>query len=194
MRTRQQKLDYLKKYREKHSEIISLQKKEWYKNNIDRLKEKNRQNYKANKQAYIDRARVWEAENKEKSKQSKQNWCLNNKDYLKNWKKSNPEWEKKWRLQNAEKIRYYSRQSRIKRRLMLKNVPSENYTLEQIYIRDEGMCKLCFTTVNINAEKLANRPSIDHVIPLSKGGNDTLKNIQLAHFGCNSKKGNRHEG
>lgn len=32
-------------------------------------------------------------------------------------------------------------------------------------------------------------PSIDHILPISKGGNDTIANVQLAHFECNWIKG-----
>lgn len=191
MRTKQEKLDYLKEYREKHFERISLQKKQWYKENAEKQKEKMRNNYKDNKQAYIQRAKLWGLKNPEKVKQLKQNWRVNNKEYIKEWKKLNPNWEKEWRINNLDKTRQYSRQNRIKRRLLLENVKSENYTLEQIFIRDKGMCGLCFDTVLMNAEKLKHRPSIDHIIPLSVGGDDTLKNVQLAHFGCNSRKGNR---
>jgi 5-methylcytosine-specific restriction endonuclease McrA len=34
-------------------------------------------------------------------------------------------------------------------------------------------------------------PTIDHIVPVSKGGDDTRANVQLAHFRCNSVKGNR---
>lgn len=34
-------------------------------------------------------------------------------------------------------------------------------------------------------------PSVDHVIPLSKGGTHTWDNVKLAHKRCNSKKGNK---
>lgn len=32
------------------------------------------------------------------------------------------------------------------------------------------------------------KPSLDHIIPLSKGGENALTNIQLAHFRCNLVK------
>jgi len=31
-------------------------------------------------------------------------------------------------------------------------------------------------------------PSIDHVIPLSKGGTNDLANLRLSHWGCNYSK------
>ncbi len=35
-------------------------------------------------------------------------------------------------------------------------------------------------------------PTIDHVIPLAKGGYDTIENVKAAHFICNSKKSDSH--
>jgi 5-methylcytosine-specific restriction endonuclease McrA len=37
-------------------------------------------------------------------------------------------------------------------------------------------------------------PTIDHIIPLSRGGVDGPVNVQAAHFGCNSRKNNRAAG
>ena len=34
-------------------------------------------------------------------------------------------------------------------------------------------------------------PSIDHIIPISKGGQHTWDNVQLAHMICNSIKNNK---
>ena len=36
-------------------------------------------------------------------------------------------------------------------------------------------------------------PSVDHVVPLSRGGDDTLANVKLSHLTCNLSKGNRVE-
>lgn len=36
--------------------------------------------------------------------------------------------------------------------------------------------------------------SIDHIVPLSKGGADTKANIRLAHLGENVGRGNRTSG
>jgi len=33
--------------------------------------------------------------------------------------------------------------------------------------------------------------SIDHILPLSKGGSHSQENVQWAHLVCNTRKGNR---
>lgn len=48
--------------------------------------------------------------------------------------------------------------------------------------RDGHKCRICSTKQNI---------SIDHKIPLSKGGSDELENLQLLCRSCNSRKGDR---
>ncbi len=36
--------------------------------------------------------------------------------------------------------------------------------------------------------------TIDHLVPLSRGGLDVLDNLRLAHAKCNEKRGNSLEG
>jgi len=79
-----------------------------------------------------------------------------------------------------------------KRRKRLKEIKSDTYTPYQIAMRDKKKCKLCGTktpwslrgTINDNA------PEIDHIVPLSKGGFDTLDNVQLLCRKCNREKSN----
>lgn len=61
----------------------------------------------------------------------------------------------------------------------------------RIYERDRWCCQLCGEKVDRRAKFTDRAPSIDHIIPRSFGGTDDVENLQLAHRGCNSKKGNR---
>ncbi|KKM77899.1 hypothetical protein LCGC14_1365340 [marine sediment metagenome] len=47
------------------------------------------------------------------------------------------------------------------------------------------MCEVCGYKMGKHATK-----TIDHKIPLSLGGSKDFDNLQLAHRGCNMKKGN----
>ncbi|MDI9885916.1 HNH endonuclease signature motif containing protein [Streptomyces sp. HNM0645] len=69
---------------------------------------------------------------------------------------------------------------------------SEPYTLAEIAERDKGRCGLCGGRVAMK-QKVPHpkAPTIDHVVPVSEGGDDTRANVQLAHFVCNSVKGPR---
>lgn len=63
---------------------------------------------------------------------------------------------------------------------------------KKIYTRDGWICQLCLESVDPTLkfpEYLS--PTLDHVIPLAKGGTHEPANVQLAHFICNSRKSDR---
>jgi 5-methylcytosine-specific restriction enzyme A len=51
-----------------------------------------------------------------------------------------------------------------------------------VFDRDRNACCLCGTTENL---------TIDHIIPLAKGGTNDLSNFQTLCRQCNSRKGDR---
>lgn len=65
-------------------------------------------------------------------------------------------------------------------------------SLPYIYQRDKGKCGLCGRVVRrrLHAPH-SDAPTLDHIIPVSAGGQHTPENIQLAHYGCNSRKGTK---
>jgi 5-methylcytosine-specific restriction endonuclease McrA len=59
--------------------------------------------------------------------------------------------------------------------------------------RDGVICHLCQQPVDPALPRNDRMgATIDHVIPLSKGGVDELDNLKLAHWICNIRKGNRN--
>lgn len=61
----------------------------------------------------------------------------------------------------------------------------------KVYLRDEGICQLCNEYVYLNVKYPdPMSPSLDHKIPISKGGTNALYNLQLTHLSCNIKRGN----
>lgn len=71
-------------------------------------------------------------------------------------------------------------------------------SLQRLIEKDNNICHICGMPCDDSDFSITekeyritgdNYPSIDHVIPLSKGGTHTHDNIKLAHFKCNYIKG-----
>lgn len=62
----------------------------------------------------------------------------------------------------------------------------------RVYERDGWICGICEEPV-LPDERSPHplSPSLDHIIPISRGGDHLYGNVQCAHFLCNSLKGNR---
>jgi 5-methylcytosine-specific restriction endonuclease McrA len=106
--------------------------------------------------------------------------------YSVQWKQQNRElarvWEAKYRASGAARVNYrqwYARQQ---------GAPvGEPYTREdlaQMYEAQQGRCAYCEKPFNGNYE-------IDHVVPISRGGPDCLRNLVLACRFCNNSKHNK---
>lgn len=58
----------------------------------------------------------------------------------------------------------------------------------QVYERDDWTCGICLEPVK--GELIGSlsewRPSLDHVVPRSRGGSNEPSNLRLAHFWCNT--------
>ena len=98
--------------------------------------------------------------------------------------------EKRWRQANPDKV-YRNNKDRA-----LKHGGKHSYyTRKQIFDRDGYDCYLCNTPVDLTAPHVQGQPGweryphIEHVHPLSKGGDDTLDNVKIAHAKCNIDKG-----
>ena len=64
----------------------------------------------------------------------------------------------------------------------------------EIFERDEWICGICEERVD-NALVFPHpmSKSLDHIEPISRGGDHSRANTQLAHLGCNIRKGARVE-
>lgn len=66
--------------------------------------------------------------------------------------------------------------------------PYDKILPSELYLRDKGICGIC----NLAVKEGSTEQSIDHIIPLSRGGTHTWDNVQLAHINCNKSKGNKY--
>lgn len=66
------------------------------------------------------------------------------------------------------------------------NGPQDRYTVTEVGDRDGWACQICGDPVDPSLRSTdPESRSVDHVVPVSRGGTDTLDNIRLAHLGCN---------
>lgn len=64
-----------------------------------------------------------------------------------------------------------------------------------IYERDGWRCQLCWRKVaRHRAVPHPKAPTLDHIIPLARGGTHEPSNVHTAHFICNARKGDRGSG
>src|SRR5699024_12249311 len=75
----------------------------------------------------------------------------------------------------------------------------EYIDLDGLIQRDGGVCYVCGKEGDERRKfrrghprgDMRNYPTIDHVVPLSRGGEHVWENVKLAHHSCNTKKGGR---
>jgi 5-methylcytosine-specific restriction endonuclease McrA len=89
---------------------------------------------------------------------------------------------------------FLRRRREIQRRRRARKIQqgTDGYSDADIYQRDSGICQLC--RLPVPSDRRFPDPlsaSIDHIVPISKGGSDTADNVQLAHLSCNKQKGSR---
>ena len=106
--------------------------------------------------------------------------------YMREYSKRNPEKSKAW-----------SRAANNRRYRNAKENGQEIYTTTQVLERWGTKCHICDKEIDLNAPTQCgekgweNGLHLDHVIPLSKGGPDTLDNVKPAHGKCNIAKGDK---
>lgn len=128
--------------------------------------------------------RNWKQKNKDKiAKERRDNYLRKQKERL--------AYGKKYRQENPEYVRANAR----KRRALKLNVISEKYTTEKIIEIYGFICYLCNEKIDLTAPRNHGKSNgwekglhLDHVIPLSKGGTDTIDNVKPTHAICNLRK------
>ena len=149
-------------------------------------------------------ARRYREEHREKCRERCRRWYEQNREkaskYARRRREQNPELarelDRKPRTRNAEKMRRYrrkyyqlnterwaeyNRQRRARKLEVLSDLTPEQWErIQEVY---DHRCAYCG-----KKQKL----TMDHVIPLSKGGSHSASNIVPACRSCNSRKGPRH--
>jgi 5-methylcytosine-specific restriction endonuclease McrA len=102
------------------------------------------------------------------------------------WREANPGW--------SEWHKEHGREAAQRRRAREREAFVEDVSLRVLFERDEGICQLCLEPVDwYLRERDPLSQSIDHIVPISLGGEHSYANTQLAHLICNIRKRDRVE-
>lgn len=190
-----QRKAYAKVYLHNNREKVNAYKKVWADANKDKIKAYGKKYYqthkdkirvctKAYRKAHPKKIKLCQKAYREANKEKIK--ILNKADYELN-KEKHKIWEKAWRENNPEKNRESSR----KQRALKRKAPYEPINEKIVFMRDGWICQICKKRVDKRFKGLHPMArSLDHIIPLSRGGSHIYKNVQLAHLGCNSSKHN----
>jgi 5-methylcytosine-specific restriction endonuclease McrA len=116
----------------------------------------------------------WQSQNKEKISKAAKAWKENNKERKK-------QADKEWTRNNPEKVRERGRRRRARKCNAIQNAII-TVTHEDVELLKEAFNQSC---VYCGSKE---RLTIDHVIPLAKGGTHELKNLLPCCKSCNSSK------
>lgn len=106
------------------------------------------------------------------------------------WRSENRDY---WQLRATDPVIYEKiLAASHNRRARIKNAEFEFIDRAVVFERDGFICGICGEPLDMDAKfPHILSPSLDHVIPLNKGGDHLYSNVQAAHFGCNSGKRDR---
>ena len=154
---------------------------------------------------YPDKVKQWSKDkydkNPEKQREAQNRWREKNLDRERAY-------QTVWREANREKIKEYAKAFRETekghvgmllaahtRRARKYATRTERYTVQQILDLYGTDCHICGEPIDLTAPRAIGKGegwekglNLDHVIPLSKGGTDTIDNIKPSHGKCNIKK------
>ena len=168
-----------------------LRDHEWYMANRERILVSRKEYHKQNAETIRARVKKWKQENKNRVSEWRNSpeQLLKNRARAKSWVERNPEWHKrnveKWRIENPLKVRASKKASKATRRLL--GGILRHQTVQSVYednIKRYGTltCCICLGQIKFGDD------SLEHKIPISRGGTNSYENLGISHLKCNLKK------
>jgi len=150
------------------------------------INQQNKKRYYENKEVHIAKVKEWQTNNKNKVKKYKNKWKKENREKVrkhnrdKYWRDPNKQRKASslWRKQNPEKHRHH-----VRSREYAVRGAEGSYTQEEWIRLCEKYDNKCLRCGSKNSKL-----TVDHIVPISKGGSNNITNIQPLCFSCNASK------
>lgn len=169
-KNREKITEYQRTWRSKNKEHISIWGKEYYIENEDLIKNKSKKYRLLNKEKVKESKREYISKNYEKVKERISKWIKSNREHIKN--------KRREYYKNSEKISIDNKNYRARKKNSVGIITVEEW--ENLKEKYGNICLCC--------KRGDLKLTIDHIIPLSKGGRNTIENIQPLCSSCNSRK------
>ena len=154
--------EYSAKYYQDNKEVINKRTSEYnklyYQNNKEKFKEYNEQYYQSNKEEVKENRRKYYENNKETCKETTKQWCINNPD-------------KVFNICQKRRLKEQSQGNGISKEQWLEIMTFFNW-------------KCAYSGENLTE----NNRSLDHIIPLNRGGENEIWNLVPMLKNYNSQK------
>ena len=151
---------------------------EYRKNNIDKIREYDRERYPQRREERLEYSKQYQKENKDKIKEQRHQYYENNKDVV---RKRN----KKYKQENPEKFLNWNTNRRLKEKYQGEGISKEQWLDMMIFF--DWKCAYSGKYIGGNSEYR----TIDHIIPLDKNGEHEIWNCVPMYSNYNSSKRNK---
>ena len=176
-----------KEYIEKRDRVAERSKK-YYEENQDKVLENQRKSRKKRREE--DRARRAEFQ-KNRCEEDREMWECREEDRARR-----AEFQRRHYEENRVELSEYCRKKLLKwrarnhkRRALQRESEVEPIDLNLVWDDSFGICFLCGTPMDRQYTYPDPRlPSLEHIIPLSRGGTHTYDNLTYTHLQCNNRK------
>jgi 5-methylcytosine-specific restriction endonuclease McrA len=134
------------------------------------------------------RIRRWDKLDPDLAQSNRERWLARNFRLL-------GDFQRELNQAKLDQAREVSRRSGNRRRARMRDNGFEIYSEIQVLVKYGKDCHICKTPIDLKAPRRVGVDNwflglhIDHLIPIAKGGADTLENVRPAHALCNLKKG-----
>lgn len=175
--SKEKKREYARTHREKHREEIKEKKRAYYAQNKIRINEKKKEYTELHKEKTKLYLKEYYLKNKDKLLDKAKQRNIEKKEEIKAYKK---EWSK------TPKAIALKKQSKANRRALLKDAGKITSSEASNIISNTSNCYWCNT--KLDKENASRNIHLDHYVPLSKGGRNTIDNIVVSCAKCNMLK------